>query len=412
MHARRPALTRFLSVVCASVVGATAACSTEAATRADAERSTPSPTPACEPAPLAERAGAVLMVGLTGVTEPTDPLVAEVVADVGVSGVFINHDNVVDAEQLTALVAGLRQQAGRPIAVATDEESGRVAVTRDIVGSGPSPRRLARRAPEEVRAFAAELGGSLAEVGIDLDLAPLLDLDDGAYGGIVGDRSFSADPETAATYGLAFSRGLLDAGVRPTVKHFPGQGRSDADTHAEAAVVEASLDELRDTDLLPFQRAVDAGIPVVMLNHLGYAALDGDLPASLSPKAYELLREMGFEGVAMTDSLGMGAVNLRWDFPEAAVRAIEAGADVALATDGRQAVRMRDAIVSAVDSGRLPEERLDEAAARATALAGGDPEQMSCVDVELPTLTDDTATAPTPSGSTPSGAATASTDPS
>jgi len=394
------------------VVGATAACSTEAATRADAERSTPSPTPACEPAPLAERAGAVLMVGLTGVTEPTDPLVAEVVADVGVSGVFINHDNVVDAEQLTALVAGLRQQAGRPIAVATDEESGRVAVTRDIVGSGPSPRRLARRAPEEVRAFAAELGGSLAEVGIDLDLAPLLDLDDGAYGGIVGDRSFSADPETAATYGLAFSRGLLDAGVRPTVKHFPGQGRSDADTHAEAAVVEASLDELRDTDLLPFQRAVDAGIPVVMLNHLGYAALDGDLPASLSPKAYELLREMGFEGVAMTDSLGMGAVNLRWDFPEAAVRAIEAGADVALATDGRQAVRMRDAIVSAVDSGRLPEERLDEAAARATALAGGDPEQMSCVDVELPTLTDDTATAPTPSGSTPSGAATASTDPS
>ena len=125
---------------------------------------------------------------------------------------------------------------------------------------------------------------------------------------------------------------------------------------------------------------------MVMLNHLGYAALDPDLPASLSPKAYALLREMGFEGVAMTDSLGMGAVNLRWDFPEAAVRAIEAGADVALATDGNQAQRMRDALVEAVRSGRLPEARLNEAAARATALAGGDPRAMSCVDVELPTL--------------------------
>ena len=410
MHARRPALTRIASVVCAGVVGATAACSTEAATPdTAADRATPSATPSCDPAPLAERAGAVLMVGLTGVTDPADPLVNEVVADVGVSGVFINHDNVVDAEQLTGLVAGVRAAAGRPIAVATDEESGRVAVTREIVGPGPSPRKLARRTPEEVREFAADLGRSLVDVGIDLDLAPLLDLDDGPYSGIVGDRSFSADPETAATYGLAFSRGLLDAGVRPTVKHFPGQGRSDTDTHAEADVVDAPLDELRETDVLPFQRAVDAGIPVVMLNHLGYSALDEDLPASLSPKAYALLREMGFEGVAMTDSLGMGAVNLRWDFPEAAVRAIEAGADVALATDGRQAVRMRDALVAAVESGRLPEERLDEAAARATALAGGDPEEVACLDVAVPVLTDEPATTPTGSStSPPSGSSTGS----
>jgi hypothetical protein len=150
--------------------------------------------------------------------------------------------------------------------------------------------------------------------------------------------------------------------------------------------VDASVEELRGTDLLPFQRAIDAGAPVVMLNHLAYAALDPELPASVSPGAYALLREMGFEGVAMTDSLGMGAINLRWDFPEAAVRAIEAGADAALATDGNQAVRMRDALVEAVRSGRMPEERLSEAAARVTALAGGDPEEMSCLDLTLPSL--------------------------
>lgn len=365
------------------------ACAAEGSSRevsARADAASVSPTPSCEPAPLAARAAAVLVVGIPGVTTAEEPLGRSLV-EMGVGGLFLSEPNVESAEQVRALVDGLRGQADRPLLVSTDEESGRVAVTREIVGAGPSPRRLARqRTPEQVREYAAGIGKQLLDVGVDLDLAPLLDLDDGPYSGIIGDRSFSADPETAATYGLAFSAGLADAGVTPTVKHFPGQGRSTTDTHAEAAVVEATLDELLASDLLPFQRAIDAGAPVVMLNHLGYSALDGDLPASLSPKAYALLREMGFQGVAMTDSLGMGAVNLRWDFPEAAVRAIEAGADVALATDGNQAVRMRDALIAAVESGRLPEERLSEAAARVTALAGGDPVAMSCLPMEIPTL--------------------------
>jgi beta-N-acetylhexosaminidase len=338
----------------------------------------------------------VLVVGMPGVTSADEPLGRSLV-DLGVGGLFLSEPNVESAEQVRALVSGLRTRAGRPLLVSTDEESGRVAVTREIVGAGPSPRRLARqRTPEQVREYAAGVGARLKDVGIDLDLAPLLDLDDGPSRGIVGDRSFSSDPEKAATYGLAFSAGLSDAGVTPTVKHFPGQGRSATDTHAEAAVVDATVEELRGTDLLPFQRAIDAGAPVVMLNHLGYSALDADLPATLSPKAYALLREMGFQGVAMTDSLGMGAVNLRWDFPEAAVRAIAAGADAALATDGNQAVRMRDALVAAVKGGRLPESRLDEAAARVTALAGGDPQALACRDVTLPTLASPAAV-PTPS---------------
>lgn len=343
-------------------------------------------TPSCAAAPLERRAAATLIVGIPGVTTAEDAL-GQSVVDLGVGGLFLSEPNVESAEQLTALVDGLRSRAGRPLLVSTDQESGRVAVTREIVGAGPSPRRLARqRTPEQVRAFAADVGTRLAEVGINLDLAPLLDLDDGPARGIIGDRSFSADPLLAAQYGLAFAAGLLDAGVTPTVKHFPGQGRSTTDTHQRAGVVNATLEELTDTDLLPFQQAVGAGAPVVMLNHLGYTALDGDLPATMSPKAYALLREMGFEGVAMTDSIGMGAVNLRWDFPAATVRAIAAGADAVLATDGNQAVRMRDALVDAVRSGRLPADRLDEAAARVTALAGGDPMAMSCLPIELPVL--------------------------
>jgi beta-N-acetylhexosaminidase len=393
--------------LCLLVAGALAltGCATDSAGGTSAPgatgSATPSATPTCTPAPLAERAAAVLLVGLPGVTTADDPLAAEVV-DLGVSGIFLNHDNVVSAQQVEALSAGLRERAGRPFLVATDEESGRVAVTRAIVGAGPSPRRLAaQRTPEQVREFARELGSSLSAIGVDLDLAPLLDLDDGPAGGIVGDRSFSADPLQAAEYGLAFSRGLADADVHPTVKHFPGQGRSTTDTHRESDVVDAALDELRASDLVPFQQAVDAGVPAVMLNHLTYSELDPDLPASLAPAAYALLRETGFEGVAMTDSLGMGSVHLRWDFPVSAVMAIAAGADIALATDGRQATRMRDALVEAVQSGRLPVERLDEAAGRATALAGGDPQALSCSDAVMPVLRDATTASAAPGTPTP-----------
>lgn len=331
----------------------------------------------------------MLVVGLPGVTGSSEALARHVV-DLGVGGVFLSESNVRTEAQVTALVDGLEDRADRAdraLVIATDEESGRVAVTREVVGAGPSPRSLAdRRTPEEVRRFAADLGAELRGIGVDLDLAPVLDLDDGPAGGIVGDRSFGADPRTAAHYGLAFAAGLDDAGVVPTVKHFPGHGRSSTDTHTSGALVEADVAELRTTDLLPFQHAIDAGAPVVMLGHLRYSALDPELPASLAPEAYALLRDMGFDGVAMTDSLGMGAVHRTWDFPESAVMAITAGADAVLTTDGRHAERMRDALVTAVGDGTLPESRLTEAAARVTALAGGDPRAMSCLDVRLPTL--------------------------
>jgi len=341
--------------------------------------------PTCTPAPLATRAAAVLVVGLPDVTDASEPL-AQAVTALGVGGVFLSDGNVESARQVTELVAGLRAAAPH-LVVATDEESGRVANFRSLVGDGPSPRRMVERmTPDEVRRAAAETGGVLADLGVTVDLAPVLDLDGGPWDGVIGDRSFSAEPAVAAEYGLAFAAGLQDAGVAPTVKHFPGHGRSTDDSHVTSALVPADLADLRATDLVPFQHAVDAGAPVVMLNHLRYDALDPDLPASLSPQAYALLRDMGFDGVAMTDSVGMGAVNLTWDFPEAAVLAVAAGADAVLATDGNQATRMRDALVTAVESGALPEARLSEAAARVTALGGGDPWAMSCLEVSLPSL--------------------------
>lgn len=332
----------------------------------------------CIPAPLKTRAGAALVVGLPGVAT-ADEEAARTVTDVGVSGVFLAASNVRSKAQIRDLVSGLRAHSPRPLVVMTDAESGRVSVLRAVIGGGPSPRRLARqRTPEEVTAFAAELGGKLKDLGVDLDLAPVLDLDDGPFAGIIGDRSFGTDPEKVTTYATAFRAGLAQAGVDAAVKHFPGQGRSGADTHIRPAVVDTPVTELAAHDLVPFQHLIDNGADVVMMNHLDYSALDDGVPASLSPHAYALLRSMGFDGAAITDSLGMGAVNTRWDFPEAAVRAIVAGADAAFATDGRQAVRMRDALVAAVGSGRLPESRLNEAATRMAHLSGADAHALTC----------------------------------
>ena len=337
------------------------------------------PAPECRTAPLEQRAAQVLVVGLPDVQAPDAPLLGEL-HDLGVGGVLLKSGNVVSADQVGALTAAV--QAWEPVAplVATDEESGRVSSFAGIIGASASPRRLAAVAtPQQVRGTARTLGGQLAAMGVDLDLAPVVDLDPGPAGGVIGDRSFSADPHAAAEYGRAFTLGLHDAGVAAAAKHFPGHGRSPADSHVIADAVPTSLEELRRTDLVPFRTQIEAGVPVVLLGHLDYEALDPGLPASLSPAAYRLLRELGFEGVAMTDSLGMGAITTRWLLQDAAVLALDAGADAVLLNQGQHARLLRDTIIRAVQDGRLAEGRLNEAVRRVLELKGLDPGVLLCV---------------------------------
>ena len=356
---------------------------------ARASRRAGGPPPAvssCIPGTLAERAARVLIVGLPNVTAPTDDLVAEL-RDVGVGGVLLTHVNVESRPQVTALVHALRAGSNGPLLVAADEEPGRVRTFEDLFGPALSARRLgAEDNVADVHDAGQTSGRDLASLDVDMALAPVADVDGGPWDGIIGDRSFSDDPGEASRDALAYARGLEDAGVTPVVKHFPGHGRAAEDDHVSEPEVSASLPDLMATDVRPFKDAIAAGAPVVMMANVAYDALDPDVPASMSPVAYNLLRGLGFTGAAITDSVGMGAVNLRWDFDEAAVKAIAAGADGVLATDGWQARRMRDALVAAVQSGRLDESRLNEAAGRMMTLAGGDPVQLSCRSEDIPSL--------------------------
>ena len=343
--------------------------------------------PACQPqASLRERAARVLIVGMPDVTEATHPLAMELM-QLGVGGVLLTGGNVETRAQVTRFVGDLKRAARHPLIVSTDEEPGRVTSFGHVIGYTSSARRLAREGtPEAMRALAREQATDLAAMGITLDLAPVADLDAGPADSTIGDRSFSADPAIAARYAYAYALGLADKGVGAVVKHFPGRAKAQGDDHVGRIVSTVSMDELRANDLKPFGELIAQGAPVVMLSNVDYTALEPDTPASLSARAYSLLRQMGFKGAAITDSIGMGAVNQRWDWSEAAVKAIASGADGVLSTNGTFARDMVHGLVVAVQSGNLSEERLNEAAGRMVALAGGDPMAFACAVVSLPKL--------------------------
>lgn len=368
----------------ASVVPLVAGCSN----RTDAPL-LPSPVvadaPACTPAPLPVRAAAVLVAGLPGTLHPGDPL-ATSLPRLGVGGILLTQRNVQTDTQVAALTSAIRSRSPRPLLVTTDEEGGEVSSFRPLFGRSDSAYAVGTQDPQLLAQRGRFIGSFLRGLGVNGDLAPVADVTRGESSAI-GSRSYSADAPTAARDALAVAGGLSAGGVSPTLKHFPGLGRSSDDTHREVAVIDAPRQELETTDLAPFAEAIRAGIPTIMVSHAAYPELGiTGGPASLSPAAYKLLRDLGFTGVAMTDSLGMGAVNQHFDYPEAAVRALGAGADALLFTDGNQAVRMRDAVVAAVTSGVLPESRLDEAASKVAALGGADPVALTCRDVRLPSL--------------------------
>lgn len=385
MLVRPPIRNRGAAMLVLAVVGAACggdggpvdpvAAPTTAAQVTVAPSTSSSTTRPCQPAPLEARAATVLAVGISNATTADAPLAASVAA-LGVGGVILLGPNIVDAAQARALIAGLRQRSPRGLLVTVDEEGGRVSRLRPILGSTPSARTLGQRPLTDIATVGAERGAVLGDLGFDLVLAPVVDADGGPAGGAVGDRAFAATPAEAGARAAAFADGVQRAGVAATAKHFPGQGGL-PDSHDGEVVSDASLEEVRAAASAGFGPVVAAGVGAVMMSHVTYRAL-GPSPASLEAAAYRMLRSLGFGGVAITDAVGMEAIVDQWSLPEAAVLALEAGADLVLATPGDKAAAMRDGVVTAVADGRLPEARLDEAVGRVLTLRGEDPTTMVC----------------------------------
>ncbi|MGC1285299.1 MAG: beta-N-acetylhexosaminidase, partial [Streptosporangiaceae bacterium] len=274
--------------------------------------------------------------------------------DDGLGGVLLFAGNITGPEQLHALTAELR--AHNPdVLIAADEEGG--IVTRVEARTGSSyPGNAALGAIDDgglTRRVAASIGAMLAEGGVNLDLAPDVDIDSNPANPIIGVRSFGADPGRVAAHTAAFVDGIQSHLVAACAKHFPGHGRADTDSHLVLPVVGASLQQLRDTDLVPFQAAIRAGVRCVMTAHVVFPEID-TVPATISRKFLtDLLRgELGFDGVIVTDALEMAAIGDSEASAEGAVAALAAGADL-LCLPGEWAAQRqaRDTLASAVRRG-------------------------------------------------------------
>jgi beta-N-acetylhexosaminidase len=318
-------------------------------------------------AELDRLAAGCLLAGFTGASVP-DWLRRSLEA--GLGGVVLFAWNVESRAQVAELTAALRSERDE-LVVAIDEEGG--DVTRLEAATGSSyPGNWALGAvddPALTESVASAIGADLAGVAVNLNLAPVADVNVDPLNPIVGIRSFGSDPGLVARHVAAFVTGLQGTGVAACAKHFPGHGDTREDSHLELPVVRRD-DEAMAAMLLPFRAAVEAGVRAVMTAHVRIQGLD-DAPATLSRAAITgLLRgELGFTGPAVTDALEMRAVSATVGVEEGAVRALEAGADALCLGAELRPEGVHSTVVEAVRSGRLPEERLREAASRVHALA-------------------------------------------
>ncbi|MER5446031.1 glycoside hydrolase family 3 protein [Streptomyces sp. NPDC002766] len=315
----------------------------------------------------------VLQPGFTGTTAPDWLLrrLGEGLASVGLFG-----RNIASAEQLSSLTAQLRAERD-DVLVAVDEEGG--DVTRLEVRTGSSfPGNNALGAVDDVdltRDVAAELGRRLAACGVNLNWAPSADVNSNPANPVIGVRSFGAEPGLVARHTAAYVTGLQSAGVAACTKHFPGHGDTAVDSHHALPHIDVPAEVLSARELAPFRAAIAAGSRAVMSAHILVPSLDRDRPATLSHRVLTdlLRRELGYDGLIVTDGMEMQAIAGTYGIERGSVLAIAAGADAICVggglADDETVRRLRDALVSAVRSGELPEARLAEAAERVRSLA-------------------------------------------
>jgi beta-N-acetylhexosaminidase len=301
----------------------------------------------------------------------------------GLGGVVLYAWNVESRDQLRALTAGLRAERD-DVLVAIDEEGG--DVTRLEAGTGSSyPGNGALGVVDDVELterVAASLGAELADAGVNLDFAPVADVNTNPQNPVIGIRSFGAEGGLVARHVAAFVSGLQGSGVAACAKHFPGHGDTSEDSHLALPVVE-SIEEVA---LEPFRAAIDVGVRSIMTAHIVVRAV-GDAPATVSREVlHDVLREeLGFQGLVVTDALEMKAISATIGVEESAVRSIAAGADaLCLGHDlfDESVDAVRDALVAAVRAGQLPEERLAEAAGRVAEVAAWASEHRAAAAVD------------------------------
>ncbi|OFE06186.1 glycoside hydrolase family 3 N-terminal domain-containing protein [Rhodococcus sp. 1139] len=320
---------------------------------------------------LRQKLAQLLNVGVTG----TDDAVS-IVQNEEIGGIFVG--SWTDQSMLTNReVPQVASASKLPLMVTIDEEGGRVSRVADILGPDPSARETAQTMTvEQTYQMALERGRGLKDLGITVNYAPDVDVSSQPDDSVIGDRSYSDDPQTVVAYAGAYAQGMRDAGIFPVIKHFPGHGSASGDSH-RGEVTTPPLQDLIASDLIPFRELSGTGVGV-MMGHLEVPGLtEPGTPASISPAAVALLRDgvgygaAPFTGPVFTDDLsGMQAITDRYDIADAVQAALVAGVDQALWLTTDDVPRVLDHLEQAVASGELPLTRVDQAVVTVAAAKG------------------------------------------
>lgn len=317
-----------------------------------------------------QKVGQLLMLGFGGTR--MDRTIASFLDDMQPGGVALFSRNIDSPEQTMVLIREVRTHdpAGVPMFVSVDQEGGNVVRIKKHATILPSAMALgAAGDPELARRIGQSLGRDLRLLGFNMNFAPVLDVASNPNNPVIGIRSFGSSPKVVGDLGAAYAQGLQSEGVLAVAKHFPGHGDTDSDSHYHLPLLAHDRARLDEVELYPFARAFAEGLDAIMTAHIALPALtdSGDLPATVSERVLtRLLREeLGYDGLVITDGLEMQGIVQRFGSGEAAVRAVLAGADMVMVLWYPEKKReVRDALVAAVQSGRIPAWRLDQAVRR------------------------------------------------
>ena len=320
---------------------------------------------------IEEKVGQLIMVGFEG-TQANETVETHI-REQFVGGVVLFSRNIQSPQQTAELTNQLQRLAEGtprqiPLFIGIDQEGGWVIRLRG--GATVLPGNMALGATDST-ALAERAGEvtaiELAAVGVNINFAPVMDVNSNLDNPVIGRRSFGESPELVSRLGVPYIRGLQRNGVLATAKHFPGHGDTTVDSHFDLPTVNHDTERIHTLELQPFRAAIEADVAAIMTAHIVYPAFDADRPATLSPTILtNLLREeLGFDGLLITDDMEMKAIDDRYQSGEAAVMAIEAGADIVMVlwTPAKQ-VEVFDALLSAVKSGRISQTRLDQSVKR------------------------------------------------
>ena len=324
---------------------------------------------------LADKAGQMMMAGFHGQSLADSLELSTLISRHHVGGLVLLESNAHDPQQVAQLIAeaqNLATQTGSriPLFVAINHEGGIVVrITEGVTGFPGNMAIAATGRPDYAYTAAALAAQELRAMGINMNLAPVLDVNDNPLNPIIGVRSFGQAPDLVVSLGRETIRGFQQNGVIAVAKHFPGHGSAATDSHVGLPVINKPAPQLEQVELPPFQMAVDEGIEAIMTAHIVVPAWEptSGLPASLSTAILTgILRgHMGFEGIIVTDSLGMGAIAGGWGQAQAAIEAVKAGADVVLSTGPLEAqAAILQALIAAVQRGDIPLARIDESVLR------------------------------------------------